>query len=102
MWCNCVYDNFSGGKKSSQHKVSLFRYLFVLKYHIKLTSVDIREETGDVLIHFDGWTNKYDYWAKMDSSDLHPIGYMAARAKYHPQLNPRLQEPKGLSSSTVC
>nr|KAG5692965.1 hypothetical protein BaRGS_032397 [Batillaria attramentaria] len=31
---------------------------------------------GSLLIHFDGWTNKYDYWAEPDSPDLHPLGYM--------------------------
>ena len=34
--------------------------------------------TGDmqVLIHFDGWGPSYDYWATLDSVDLHPIGFM--------------------------
>jgi len=28
-----------------------------------------------VLIHFDGWTNKYDYWALHTSTKLFPAGY---------------------------
>ena len=25
-----------------------------------------------LLIHFDGWETKYDYWVEDDSNDLHP------------------------------
>ena len=57
----------------------------------------IRDETGEVLVHFDGWTSKYDYWTLPDSNDLHPIGYMVAKSRDHPDLDPRLQEPKGIT-----
>eukprot|EP00049_Salpingoeca_infusionum_P023060 m.10178 g.10178 ORF g.10178 m.10178 type:complete len:2070 (+) comp5531_c0_seq1:203-6412(+) len=29
-------------------------------------------------IHFDGWTARYDYWAKPQSKDLYPVGWCAA------------------------
>ena len=42
----------------------------------------------EVLITFDGWTSKYDYWCKTDAPEIHPIGYTAHNAI-------KLQEPKG-------
>ena len=26
-------------------------------------------------IHFDGWSNDYDYWCDQTSLDIHPIGW---------------------------
>ena len=28
--------------------------------------------SGDLLIHFDGWNNSYDYWCKPNTTDIHP------------------------------
>ncbi len=63
---------------------------------------------GKILIHFDGWTDRYDYWTEPTSVDLHPIGWMqnfpakqnvlskmnsdGTPAKYHKQL----QKPYGM------
>ncbi|KAK7478155.1 hypothetical protein BaRGS_00030602 [Batillaria attramentaria] len=44
------------------------------------TVVEVKAE-GQLLIHFDGWTNTYDYWAESDSPDLHPLGYMEGQGK---------------------
>ncbi|XP_078679687.1 uncharacterized protein LOC144915298 isoform X2 [Branchiostoma floridae x Branchiostoma belcheri] len=41
-----------------------------------------------VLIHFDGWTSRYDYWTDIDDPDLHPLGYCKASGI-------RLEKPKG-------
>jgi hypothetical protein len=30
---------------------------------------------GQLLIHFDGWTDRYDYWCQPDTPDIHPIGW---------------------------
>ena len=30
---------------------------------------------GKLLIHFDGWSNDYDYWCDVDSTDIHPVGW---------------------------
>ncbi|EDV23216.1 uncharacterized protein TRIADDRAFT_58269 [Trichoplax adhaerens] len=44
---------------------------------------------NELLIHFDGWTRKYDYTCKSTSTDIHPIGW--CENNYHRQLEP----PKG-------
>ncbi|XP_062504453.1 uncharacterized protein LOC134181229 isoform X2 [Corticium candelabrum] len=45
-----------------------------------------------LLIHFDGWTEKYDYWCEHTSQDIHPIGW-CKRHTYN------LQSPKNMPSS---
>ena len=42
-----------------------------------------------MLISFDGWSNHYDYWAEIDTPDIHPIGYCAHNGI-------KLQAPKGM------
>ncbi|KAI4883634.1 hypothetical protein NFI96_012922 [Prochilodus magdalenae] len=32
-------------------------------------------EDHRIKIHFDGWSEEYDYWLDADSSDLHPVGW---------------------------
>ncbi|KAK7478154.1 hypothetical protein BaRGS_00030601 [Batillaria attramentaria] len=54
---------------------------------------------GSLLIHFDGWTNKYDYWAEPDSPDLHPLGYMEEVGKLVGKYNQLLQPPHGYGRS---
>uniref|UniRef100_A0A8C7UJ03 L3MBTL histone methyl-lysine binding protein 3 n=1 Tax=Oncorhynchus mykiss TaxID=8022 RepID=A0A8C7UJ03_ONCMY len=34
-------------------------------------------EDHRIQIHFDGWTDKYDYWVDTDSPDIHPAGWCA-------------------------
>lgn len=51
------------------------------------TITDIRDKK--LLIHFDGWTSKYDYWCKPTSTDIHPVGWCARH-------NKDLQPPKGI------
>lgn len=48
---------------------------------------DIKDKK--LLIHFDGWTRKYDYWCESTTTDIHPIGY--CDQNYHRKLEP----PKG-------
>lgn len=50
------------------------------------TITDIRN--GQLLIHFDGWTNRYDYWCRPDTTDIHPVGWCKRHGK-------ELQKPKG-------
>ncbi|KAG5846683.1 hypothetical protein ANANG_G00117580 [Anguilla anguilla] len=57
--------------------------------HMKLEAVDRRNpmlvrvvtavDTEDhrIKIHFDGWTDEYDYWVDTDSPDIHPAGWCA-------------------------
>ncbi|XP_069118078.1 uncharacterized protein [Argopecten irradians] len=55
-------------------------------------------DDGRLLIHFDGWTKRYDYWTEPESKDLHPIGYMALNAhSNNHNYTPELQRPKGRS-----
>lgn len=39
-----------------------------------------------VKIHFDGWSDIYDYWLEDDSTDLHPPGWCAKTG--HPLVPP--------------
>ncbi|KAK3096803.1 hypothetical protein FSP39_003478 [Pinctada imbricata] len=55
----------------------------------------IDEKTGKILIHFDGWTNRYDYWTEFETPDLHPVGYMEENGHSLGTKNPQLQAPKG-------
>ncbi|GFS20600.1 lethal(3)malignant brain tumor-like protein 1, partial [Elysia marginata] len=62
------------------------------------TITDINQEAGKVLIHFDGWTKKYDYWTDFSDPDLHPLGYMYERGQQLSRTsrkNPNLQPPHG-------
>uniref|UniRef100_A0A673JI44 Lethal(3)malignant brain tumor-like protein 4 n=1 Tax=Sinocyclocheilus rhinocerous TaxID=307959 RepID=A0A673JI44_9TELE len=45
-------------------------------------------------IHFDGWSEEYDYWLDADSPDLHPVGWCQKTG--HP-----LQHPNGPRDSPV-
>ena len=39
------------------------------------TLADVDDETGDLVVHFDGWTSRYDYHCDPTSVDIHPIGW---------------------------
>ena len=43
---------------------------------------------SEVLIHFDGWGDGYDYWCTPDAVELHPPGWCSKH-------NWELQTPKG-------
>lgn len=53
-------------------------------------------------IHFDGWTEDYDYWMDADSPDIHPAGWCAKTghplqppvSEYHPHHHHHPHEPK--------
>ena len=53
------------------------------------TVQDVRE--GKLLIHFDGWTSKFDYWCDRTTEDIHPVGWCLEQGK-------SLQPPKGEDS----
>ena len=44
-----------------------------------------------MLVSFDGWSNHYDYWAEIDTPDIHPIGYCD-----HNEF--KLEAPRGLEN----
>lgn len=37
-------------------------------------------------IHFDGWSDEYNYWVDADSPELHPVGWCQKTG--HPLQNP--------------
>ncbi|RUS71045.1 hypothetical protein EGW08_021191, partial [Elysia chlorotica] len=62
------------------------------------TIQEVDFEKDEVLIHFDGWTKKYDYRTKFSDPDLHPLGYMAERGEQlgkTSRQNSALQQPYG-------
>ena len=46
---------------------------------------------GKLLIHFDGWSEGYDYWCYPDSTDIHP-------AMWCNKHNKKVQPPKGMNN----
>lgn len=48
---------------------------------------------SEMLIHFDGWTERYDYWTETDAIDLHPIGF--TKQKGHLIGYKKLEAPHG-------
>jgi mbt repeat len=59
------------------------------------SSADVRENGRELLIHFDGWSEHYDYWADATSTDIHPVGWHEQCHMNHSDLNPTLQQPRG-------
>ena len=47
--------------------------------------IDTNDNNGQLLIHFDGWSEEYDYWCEPDSTDIHPPMWCN---KHHKQLQP--------------
>jgi len=37
------------------------------------TVTDVKD--GQLLIHFDGWSNQYNYWCTSNATDIHPAGW---------------------------
>ena len=62
-------------------------------YNISFSG-DIRQD-GKFTVHFDGWTNRYDYVTTMNDPELHPVGWFAQKGKLYSKLNQVLQQPKG-------
>jgi len=63
--------------------------------------VDKVRDDGQLLIHFDGWSDTYDYWTEPSTVDIHPIGWFAQCGHKYQQYNQKLQPPKG-KSINIC
>lgn len=50
------------------------------------TVANIRD--GQLLIHFDGHTSRYDYWCRPESTDIHPAMWSGKNAR-------KVQPPHG-------
>lgn len=48
-----------------------------------------------LLIHFDGWSEKYDYWCDRKTPDIHPVGWCTMHGRC-------LQSPKGEALWWIC
>ncbi|XP_041096480.1 lethal(3)malignant brain tumor-like protein 4 isoform X3 [Polyodon spathula] len=53
---------------------------------IRVATIAATEEHR-LKIHFDGWSQEYDYWVDADSPDIHPVGWCAKTG--HPLQNPQ-------------
>ncbi|XP_056331506.1 lethal(3)malignant brain tumor-like protein 4 isoform X2 [Danio aesculapii] len=60
---------------------------------IRVATISDTEEHR-VKLHFDGWSDEYDYWLDADSPELHPVGWCQKTG--HP-----LQHPNGTRDSPV-
>ncbi|XP_050988130.1 lethal(3)malignant brain tumor-like protein 4 isoform X1 [Labeo rohita] len=60
---------------------------------IRVTTISDVEDHR-IKVHFDGWSDEYDYWLDADSPDLHPVGWCQKTG--HP-----LQQPNGPRDSPV-
>ncbi|XP_058232977.1 lethal(3)malignant brain tumor-like protein 1 isoform X2 [Hemibagrus wyckioides] len=58
---------------------------------IRVTTISDTEDHR-VKIHFDGWSDEYDYWVDADSPDLHPVGWCQKTG--HPLQNPSSSDPQ--------
>ena len=61
------------------------------------TLADVDDETGDLVVHFDGWTSRYDYDCEPTSVDIHPIGWFQ-----HYLENESVRSTKKNSDGTVA
>ena len=52
------------------------------------TITAVKKEGKQLLIHFDGWGDAYDYWCQSDTTDIHPVGWCEQNYK-------KLQQPSG-------
>ncbi len=86
-----------GAASATQHSSSAGKFKVGMKIEAKdrqyptLTCVSTIQDIrgGQVLVHFDGWSNSYDYWCPHDSTDIHPKGWCSKHGL-------DLQPPKGI------
>ncbi|XP_028920308.1 lethal(3)malignant brain tumor-like protein 4 [Ornithorhynchus anatinus] len=63
------------------------------------TIVDVEDQR--IKVHFDGWSQKYDYWIDADSHDIHPVGWCDVTG--HPlELPHRAKNLKTTSGQACC
>lgn len=56
------------------------------------TIKEVNTRNKKLLIHFDDWSDDYDYWCKPDTTDIHPPMWCSKKGK-------ELQKPQGILSS---
>jgi len=63
-------------------------------FHVVRCAAEVSSD-GQLLIHFDGWTDHYDYWTDPSTKDIHPIGWFDQCGKNYHDYKQQLQAPKG-------
>ncbi|XP_028836449.1 lethal(3)malignant brain tumor-like protein 3 [Denticeps clupeoides] len=68
---------------------------------LRIATINATDEHR-VKIHFDGWSDQYDYWLDADSPDLHPVGWCqkTGHPLQHPQSEADLLVPPGQGCPT--
>uniref|UniRef100_A0A8B9LN38 L3MBTL histone methyl-lysine binding protein 3 n=1 Tax=Astyanax mexicanus TaxID=7994 RepID=A0A8B9LN38_ASTMX len=66
---------------------------------VRVASV-VATDDHRIKIHFDGWTDEYDYWVDADSPDIHPAGWCAKTG--HPLQPPISPQDMYESSDGGC
>ena len=59
------------------------------------TVVGVKKSDRQVEIHFDGWSDYYNYWCSYSDGDIHPIGWCARSQR-------TVHKPKGTSKFHLC
>jgi len=73
------------------------------------TITQVNVETNEILIHFDGWGNNFDYWTDLSSNEIFPAGFTTymqhlqstIQLEYVTNLTPNLEKPKGNMSKLL-
>ena len=81
LLCNCGFI-----KIEVKHSHDMFRCCVA----------EVKDNGRLIRIHFDGWTDYYDYWTETDHPDIHPIGFFEQCCGNFPDKNQTLQPPKGM------
>ena len=86
-----LYNVATLNKLSFNTEIKLCMMIFILYFYI---AAEVRSD-GQLLIHFDGWSNNYDYWTEPSTTDIHPIGWFDQCGDKYSKYSPQLQAPKG-------
>ncbi|KAK6188158.1 hypothetical protein SNE40_004401 [Patella caerulea] len=100
---NFTWDKYLSHTKSSAVPARAFkpRLPYAFEPDMMIEAVDIRNpilirvarivavEANQIKIHFEGWSDEYDFWEDDDSMDIHPPGWCTRTSHWlQPPLNP--------------
>ena len=67
-----------------------------LKKSGKVCVATVADKMGDrILVHFDGWDDRYDYWVSIFSNYIHPVNW-------HKENNDTITAPPGKTIHCAC
>ena len=61
------------------------------------TIEEVDREKNRIRVHFDGWTNRYDYWTETEDLALFPAGYMRFMKKCQKTVPYTFEKPRGIN-----